>query len=412
MHRKTTILLLLAALCATAATVSRITDTEVADNIQLDVAEISAHVAADGTASLFFGTSDHGTVRVSDPFAVHFAPRRLLEPGEYVVRFDSGYYRPDGSIVLAEHVTTGVVTNRLTIESVTPGIALAFATCDLSGAGYIARPWEVSDGSIGRLFFIQSEKIGGVGQDGSLVVSNIQVWAWTSDRRDATWDAITETVILHDSMGSVPMSDLRRWVADRYDGRTAEDWSRHPATNTVSLAGQTIRFNASGSLSLRHDGVAATNAMRILSNGHPMLSFVPGFSSSSPGTAFRIADMALGATTITLYVSADLGTPVTIQSVVALQSSDWIDVLGQTSTYPDTVTRTLDGSPVSCYAVTVPIDLGAPSAFYRAMCTTDGNAVAEIRIDNANLYIDGRRVAWREISVGGATINVLAEVQE
>lgn len=390
---------------ATSSTVPRLADAEIAANVQLDVAELAAHVGPDGAASLLLGTSDHGTVRVTDPFAVHFAPRRLLRPGEYAVRFDSGYYRDDGTIVLAEDVEAGIVTNRLVIEAVAPGVALASATCDLKGAGYYAQPWDVSDAAIGRTFFVHTDKIGGVGGPGYLWVSNIAVWAWTSERRSATWDTLVETVDLRDSMGTVPVSGLRRWICDRYDGRTGEEWSLYPAAHTVSLAGRMVRLNSFGTLVsyFDDDGANATNDWHLAAFGNPVVTVRPGIVSSSIGGAFRIVDYEPGADAATIYVNADLGTPVTVQACATLDGP-WLYVAGQTSAYPATVQR----GGVACYAVSVPVSPSAESAFFRARCTVDSDVSTELRIDNCVLYIDGRKAVWKQITVGGETIRVLS----
>ena len=72
------------------------------------VGEATYSVDAPGEATLRIGTSDSGTVVVSDPCAIHVAPRRRLDAGEYGITVAGPHtVNADGSILLATNVTSG-----------------------------------------------------------------------------------------------------------------------------------------------------------------------------------------------------------------------------------------------------------------------------------------------------------------
>ena len=372
------------------------------------VGELTYSVDAPGEAVLRVGTSDSGTVVVSDPCAIHVAPRRRLDAGEYSVTVSGDHtVYADGSILLATNVVSGVVTNVVTVRPVDPAVALASVSWDLAhGLGTTSSKTNAGDVATlaVRTTFIENPPIGGepTKVPGWSLLRGVEVWAWTTDRRSVELDTETHPVPFRDALGSTSLWDLRSWVTNRYDWRTAEHWSEFPASDTVRLAGRTVHWSAGGALRSEYDSGAWT----YYASGVPVIRVVSGVSTNSATDELKILALELEGTNALVYVSASLGVPVYIDSAPTLDSP-YTRVAGQTSTYPSTVT--VKGLPA--YRITVPLDPAATAAFYRATATIDNSAAnraVHIGGEATEIYIDGVRAAWTNITINGATLRVLA----
>ena len=376
------------------------------------IGELTYSTDEPGTATLRVGTSDSGTVVVSDPFAIHIAPRRRLEPDEYGVTLSTGaYVRADGAYVLAENVylDDGAVTNTITVRPVDPAVKLAEVryqavehdsrmTRDLTEDRCVLTG--VTTGAVTPTSFLQP---------GSLVVTNLTVWAWAGHVRDSVLDCETAPVPFRDQLGSTSLWGLRAWVTNRYDARTAEHWAGFPALDTVRLAGREIHYSAGGGLHSK----AESGAWTYYASGVPVIRVVAGLATNDTRTAelkvLAIDIHAEGGAAID--VSASLGVPVYIDTRADLDAA-WVRAPVQTSTYPNTV-LTKTGLPA--YRVTVPIDPSADRCFYRAAATIDDTVATRalhLGGESTALYIDGQRCAWTNIVVNGATLRVLAAQPE
>ena len=387
--------------------IQRRAEAEVA-TAQNAVGELTYHVDTSHPAAVLrVGTSDSGTVIVGDPYAIHVAPRRKLDAGEFGIVVTGSYTaNADGSILLATNVVSGVATNTVTIRPIDPAVKIASVAFDLAALG-AGRQKEVTEDRATLVVHTSQEDypdpVGRV--PGWAVLRGVTVWVWAGDRRDETWDTTTADLQIIDSMGSVAMSGIRRWVADRYDGRTGEEWSLYPANHRVNLAGQTVYWSSGGALRSQVD----SGSWSYYASGVPVLRVVSGVDGES-----RTEDLAILAITmdsandlVQIDVNAALGVPVYIDSCNDLTVSDWFRAAGQTSTYPQTVS--VGGIPA--YRVTVPIDPSAAAAFYRATATI-GDGGAENRAlhlggVSTDLYIAGERCAWTNIVVNGASLRVL-----
>ena len=381
------------------------------------VGELTYSVDRDHAAAVLrVGTSDAGTVVVSDPWAIHVAPRRRLAEGEYGVSVTGDYtVYADGSILLATNVVSGVVTNTVVIRPVDPAVRLAGVTWDLAGRGIRGDRTandrvadEYSATLTVRTTYDQEPSLGSGGPTivpGWALLRGVTVWAWEGDRRAETLDCELAPVPIRDSMGHTSLWNLRRWICDRYDGRAGDDWSLYPATNTVHLAGQTVLWSAGGSL---RSQVESGGAWTYYASGIPVIRVVSGVSGSTP--EIDLAAIALEGTNAVIDVVASLGVPVYIESCSDLESGEWTRASGQTSTYPATV---VSGSTVA-YRVTVPLDPAASACFYRATATIEGDGESRalhLGGEGTALYISGLRCAWTNITVNGSALRVLA-VQE
>ena len=409
MNARRTILLALAAAAAWAGaqtTIQRRSALEITEGAANATGEITYCAGGDGaSAVLHVGTSDMGMVHVTDPFAVHFSTRRTLSSGEYALELSDGaFWAGDDVICLATNVTgSASVTNTVSVMLADPGLVLEDVTFERKGNGTV-HVVRVSDSRLDIVGVTETGVVAGIGQPGYLLVGGIAAVGRDAAASDAAvWDSRRDTVTLVDSMGHVEVSELRSWVAKRYDRRTAEDWANHPATNTVRLGGQRIRFNDAGSLTAAFDGASATNAWSVFAYGSKVFSVVPGLQTEAPGGAFDIMAVEVGAGAVSVWITADLGVPVVVQTRASLDSGDWADAASQVSTYPQTETK----RGRACYRVDVPLDANAAAGFFRARCTATGQN-AEIRIANCNFYVQGERCVWTNITVGGVSMRVLA----
>ena len=396
MHRHAAILVLIP-LAAMGGTVQRRTAAEIAAGAVNAPGEATYSVE-DGAAVLRVGTSDAGTLVVSDPYAVHFAPRRPLGRTEYSVEISPGaQWMPDGSILLATNVTgSAVVTNTVTVRSLGPD--LAGVDFDVDGGGHFIRKTLA-----GAVYTIRAEtranEIGGVGTPGHCSISNIRPYVWASDRRGAEWDATLERVTLRDTVGAVEMSDLRGWIVRRYDPQTADHWAQHPATQAVRLDGQALYADHGRLLAAQARRIEGGSRLDISAAGTAVLSI--DAPASGPTADIDILDFSVATNGLaTVVVDAALGVAPSLQTRQSLDTGNWSSLSGVTA-----ATGTFDGRP--CYILTFSAG-NASSAFYRATATIPGDgAPRAVRIQDCELWIDGRkyeRETWTFTTTGGVEI--------
>lgn len=382
--------------------------SEEAATAQNAVGELTYSLDEPGAATLRVGTSDSGTVVVSDPCAIHIAPRRKLAVGEYAIRVSGAHtVFPDGAILLATNVLAGVVTNVVTVVPIDPAIKLSSVSWDLATGGDVGRQKTFAEDAATletHTTFRVDPPIGGGPNHvpGFAVLRGVEVWAWTTERRTVELDTETHPVPFRDRLGSTSLRDLRAWTTNRYDWRTAEHWAEFPAMDTVRLAGHMVHYSIGGALRSKYDSGAWT----YYASGVPVLRIVSGVSTNSATDELRILAIDLDGDSAIIDVSASLGVPVYIDSASTLDAP-YTRVSGQSSSYPATVS--VKGLPA--YRVTVPLDPTAQAAFYKATATIEGgaeNRAVHIGGETTALYIGGVRAAWTNITVGGATLRVLA----
>lgn len=400
--RHTILPLLLVPSLALAAEIQRRSPAEIASGVAEPVGAVTYSVGESGdAATLRVGTTDAGTLVVSDPWAVHVAPTRLLAPSEYTVVLSNCTWTANGEICFVSNaVTMAEEGGDADIRLINPTLAISSVRLDSRQLGGMVRQQTLPDGAI-RL--VGRAHTGPLQQPGYLFSSNIQVRVWTSPSRGAAWDATAADVSITDAMGTVPMSRLRKWICDRYDGRTAENWAEHPANDRVRANGHAIWYNPSGTL---RSEVSSNSEWRVMSSGVPVIRVLSDVSSgASPDLS--IVDLEIGeGGAVTLYVLSSLGVPVGVQCCTDLRRGEWAEVAA-TSTYPTTVSH----AGVNCYRLTVP-GTADDTRIFRATATVGGTARAlHIGGDGCALYIDGVRCQWTSITVGGQTLRVLAEAQ-
>lgn len=411
---RTTLFTIVCLAAATAGAVEQVipqrrNDVERRHGVVNEPGETTYTVDADARrAVLTVGTTEAGDLVVGDPYAIHFAPTRQLSPDEWAISFGTNVcYGPNGEILFATPENAAGWSESdpprtATILPAHPDIAfsgISFASG--GGGGSIGKT--VSDDQI----VLCARKITDpppAPPPRALWASNLVVHAFAGPTRAETFDATLCRVTLKDNIGSVPLSDLRDWVLRTYEDRAAEDWSRYPAVSTVNLAGNRLAFNSAGNLYVGMESDYATNAIRFVANYSPVLSIVPGVVTNS--AALTIWRFAIEDGEAALYVSADLGVPVGIQTTADLREP-FVLATGATSSYPATIDVT-DPAGVSraCYRVSLPVDENAGAAFYRACAEYAATGGNQLRIENCDLWIDGvrfKRETWTFALTNGTT---------
>lgn len=363
----------------------------------------------DGRAVLTIGSEEAGDLVVGDPYALRFAPLRRLAPDEWAVAFGPDVcYGERGEIMFS-------TTNNMwgwavdaprtaTILPASPSVALAGIDFGRGGPGNVRKT--VSDtGIVLSATPWNAPAPGDFLQTSPVWVSNVVVYAYAGPSREETFDATRNRLTIRDTVGEVSLGDLRAWVLRTYEGRAAEDWSRHPAVSRVRLAGNRLEFNSAGTAWLGMESDGATNALRLVLGFSPVLSLVPGAVDASD--ALRIWDFDIEDGEAVLFVGADLGVPVGIQAAPALDEP-FVEVSGATSSWPET-TDVSDGDGVThpCYRVFLPVDRNAGAAFFRAFARTSASGGHQLRIDNCDLWIAGVKFAretWTFALTNGTTV--------
>ena len=365
---------------------------------------------AAGRAVLTVGTAEAGDLVVGDPYAIHFAPTRRLGPDEWALSFGTNVsYGAHGEIAFStEENMWGWSEDdprTATILPARPSLALSGVTYVAGGGGTVRKTVSDSEIVLTARPFNDPPTPGGIGQPKPVWASNLVVYAYSGPTRAETYDATLCRVTMRDSVGAIPLADLRQWVLDTYEDRAAEDWSRYPAVSTVRLAGHRVEFNSAGNVMLGMEGDTGTNALRFVLNASPVLALVPGVSGTSD--ALRIWKFAFEDGAAALYVGADLGAPVGIQTTADLRDP-FVMAAGATSSYPLTFSvEDSGGVSHACYRVTVPVDENAGAAFYRAYSEAGDAGRNQVRIENCDLWIDGIKFAretWTFALTNGTTV--------
>ncbi len=123
---------------------------------------------------------------------------------------------------------------------------------------------------------------------------------------------------------------------------------------------------------------------------------------SGPTADLDILDFSIATNGLaTVFVDGALGVQPSLQTRQSLDTGNWSALSGTTTT-----TGEFDGR--QCYIITFAVG-NASSAFYRATATVPGTAVPRaVRIHDCDIYIDGRKAVWRQVTLSGQTFRVLS----
>lgn len=161
-----------------------------------------------------------------------------------------------------------------------------------------------------------------------------------------------------DTYGRISLGTLRSWIRQTYDAQRAQHWANYPASNTVNLACNALRF--SRDTFFRTETTENANDTLVLyQNGNTILKSVAG--AGGPNGNFRIIgiDFQSSGTYDYIYTTKDVTDPPYILTCDDIGDAQWTRPNGQTTT-----PGTWQGEPA--WVIAVPKD-GSHHRFYKAL---------------------------------------------
>ena len=182
-----------------------------------------------------------------------------------------------------------------------------------------------------------------------------------------------------DTYGKTSLGGLRSWVRRVYDKQRAQHWAEYPATNTVNLAGKSLRF--SRDTFLRTEATDAPgDTLALYQNGRTILKAVTPVAGTND--SFRIIGIDFSSSDQYDYVyTTKCEDPPYVVSCHDIADAQWTRPNGQAT---DDGGGTYEGEPAWCIAV--PKD-GSPRRFYKAM--TEDAESAPVLYTEAVVYSSG-----------------------
>lgn len=397
MKNRTFIFGLIAALAATASalTVPRTSEATIKAS-PLQRGEL-AYIVDSDTATAYIGT-DAGPLRVSDPATLRGSRLVPVQTDRFTIVPDSNWTAVSNGWKLADQS----VTARLVVTSV-DGADIANIRYRVDAVSSSMMPADMAvtvtyNGSTAILDCRLSNTAS------YATITEITPLRYAFADRDAENDLTATKFMLHDSLGDIDFADLRRWARDLYNGNRGEDWSAYPATKTVKLAGQALRFDAGGAYVAKVE--SGTNlALKV--NGYSAMEFlrVPGTTTQG---SFTITSIDVtgdhGAVTIG-YTTSILGFDYTLLRVLTcddLREGIW--------DYVDTSRCTATASSVTITGC------GDSIAFFKL--AYDGIASEDIKVVfrspvtiECGLYLRGEDNVLYKITVNAGTITATAQTE-
>ena len=179
-----------------------------------------------------------------------------------------------------------------------------------------------------------------------------------------------------DTYGRISLGTLRDWVRRTYDAQRAQHWANYPASNTVNLACNALRF--SRDTFFRTETTENENDTLVLyRNGNTILNSVAG--AGGPNGNFRIIgiDFQSSGTYDYIYTTKDVKAPPHILTCADIGDAQWTRPNGQ-------VTRsgTWQGEPA--WVIAVPKDPTTSRRFYKAV--SDSAETSAVLYTEAVIY--------------------------
>lgn len=379
--------------------IQRRNDIEIVMGVENEVGEIT-YSRNDDTATLRVGTSDSGTLIVSDPAAVHFVPVRELQPDEWYIEYGAGVVAgQQQSIIFWDGTMAWANTNRVRTATIRPvDQAIKLVSTSFSALANVGNAQVTTTETEATIEGIGWGSPEGMPMSPLVIVSNIAVRAYASARTDATIDLTLHRVSMVDSMGSIDWGNIRSWTTSRYDRVTAPAWSAHPALSAVRLSRQSLRFDSSSALHMSWKGATAADGWAVYQHGFPTLNFEFGGSESgSTIEGFDIVSLSVVGGNVVLDIAQGAWGAVSVQQTSDSSAPAWALSGGQTSNYPATVTA--GGRP--CHRVTFPAPAG-DRWFFRAVATMPGTRNS-IEVDFCDFKISSRAGEYHAIKAAPAS---------
>lgn len=190
-----------------------------------------------------------------------------------------------------------------------------------------------------------------------------------------------------DTYGRTSLGTLRSWIRQTYDAQRAMHWANYQASNTVNLAGNTLRF--SRDTFVRTETTDMPNDTLVLyQNGKTVLKSVSAVGGSDG--SFRIVGLDFSTSDVYdyLYTTMTEDPPYAL-TCYAIEDAQWVKPNGQSTTQ-----GTYKGE--ACWVIAVPKD-SSSRRFYKA--------VSEAGETSAVLYTEALVYAKRGVALQDANGN-------
>ncbi len=305
---------------------------------------------SNSVASLYVGGPDKKYVPVRDMFALRRVPFEKLdypdfyiEPGEnttlvgdHTVRVFDGDYIPSHSqidpntprytrtfrlIPINGKVIEGVTVKCTHFEAVgwsglSPMSILLDLNYDITASGEVIVEATVQGRDVPVTYTIEITFSNVTGRDGHM--------------NDPVDDLTFGDYKFIDTYGRISLGTLREWVRRTYDAQRAQYWANYPASNTVNLAGNPLRF--SRDTFFRTETTETPNdSIALYQNGRTILRSVAGVGQAD-GT-FRIIgiDFQSSDTYDYIYTDTSVTDPPYVLTCYDIADAQWVRPIGQST---------------------------------------------------------------------------------
>ena len=218
------------------------TDQATLNEYALDRGEIVYEENTDGTASAWVG-GETGRLPVTDPSALRGYAIETATLGDFAVA-KTANVTYDGTANAWYLAGAGAATGTVTFVLRSGREILALATTDRT---VWADPPTESGGGGHSLAYDGATATATIWKGPTCPKAGFEFVAATvlaQDGRLHETDLSKHVFWLRDSLGWYDLCDLRQWVRDDADGKTADHWSDYPASNTVHLADRRIHWDS------------------------------------------------------------------------------------------------------------------------------------------------------------------------
>ena len=332
---------------------------------------------SNSVASLYIGGPDRKYLPIRDMFALRRVPFEKLdypdfyiEPGadttivgDHTVRVFDGDYIPSHSaldpntpvytrtfrlVPINGKVIEGVTVKCTHFEAVgwsglSPMSILLDLRYDITAAGEVIVEASVKGREVAVTYTVEITFSNVTGRDGHM--------------NDPVDDLTFGDYKFIDTYGRISLGTLREWVRRNYDAQRAMHWANYPASNTVNLAGNVLRF--SRDTFFRTETTDNSNDTLVLyQNGNTILKSVAGVGGSNDNFRIIGIDFQTSGTYDYIYTTKDVTDPPYILTCDDIGDAQWTRPNGQF-----TEPGTWQGEPA--WVIAVPKD-GSHHRFYKA----------------------------------------------
>lgn len=393
-------------LCATIAfadnkvKVPRRNAVEFEHGILNETDEITYTATDDGRGVLHIGTTDQGTIIVSDPVAIHVTQSREMNPEEWILEFGGDVVPGDNRSVVFFDGSQSFLqpTNRYAyIRAADPELKISGVTYDKH-----REQGDISHSIKGNVVTITGhgwrQPAEAMAASVKLIASNFVVRCYSTERTEEVVDWTKSSLTWIDQHGEIQAGELRTWIKDTYDPVTAPHWSRFAATEPVRLAGQPVLTDGAGVIRWQwlQQPSEPGAGYGLIVNGFPVMTVTPGTGGAAGSLdAFRIAHVEFGEFVSTFYVTAGYwGLPTLLESpTLSLDAPPLWQVTANQTLLLVGEQGVVDYNGVLCHVIEIPTPPGN-QMYYRVSAPGSGGRTS-INFDHADIKLHGQPIEER-----------------